>query len=60
MSWSPAGLDAWRGRTVIVTGGNSGIGLRAAQALRGHRAGVGLACRGVARARAGADGRGVR
>lgn len=60
MSWSPAGLDAWRGRTVIVTGGNSGIGLRAAQALRGHGADVVLACRDVARAMAVADGMAVR
>ena len=60
MSWDSAGLEAWRGRTVVVTGGNSGIGLTAARALQGQGARVVLACRDVTRATAVAGGMAVR
>jgi NAD(P)-dependent dehydrogenase (short-subunit alcohol dehydrogenase family) len=53
-------LAAWRGRTVIITGGNSGIGLEAARALQQAGADVVLACRDVRRASAVAGGMAVR
>ena len=53
-------LAAWRGRTVIITGGNSGIGLEAARGLKAGGANVVLACRDVTRARAVSDGMAVR
>lgn len=60
MSWSPTTLDGWRGRTVVITGGNSGIGLKAALALQQHGADVVLACRDVRRAQQVAHGMTVR
>ncbi len=53
-------LSAWRGKTVIITGGNSGIGLEAGKALHAAGADVVLACRDLARASAVADGMTVR
>ena len=53
-------LSAWRGRTVVITGGNSGIGLRAGQALHAAGADVVLACRDVARSQAAAGDMTVR
>ncbi|MGB8652404.1 MAG: SDR family NAD(P)-dependent oxidoreductase [Mycobacteriales bacterium] len=53
-------LAAWRDRTVVITGGNSGIGLEAARALQAAGADVVLACRDLARARAAAPGLAVR
>ncbi len=53
-------LSDWRGRTVVITGGNSGIGLRAGQALHAAGAQVVLACRDVARSEAVAGGMTVR
>ncbi|MDX6215862.1 MAG: hypothetical protein QOG99_1446 [Frankiales bacterium] len=49
-------LAAWHGRTVVITGGNSGIGLEAAKALRGAGAQVVLGCRDVARSERQAPG----
>jgi NAD(P)-dependent dehydrogenase (short-subunit alcohol dehydrogenase family) len=53
-------LATWRDRTVVITGGASGIGLAAAQELRTAGAEVVLACRDVDRARAAAPGLAVR
>jgi NAD(P)-dependent dehydrogenase (short-subunit alcohol dehydrogenase family) len=49
-----------RGRKVVITGGNSGIGLAAAQALHAQGADVVLACRDLDRARRAAPGMSVR
>ena len=50
MSWDAGTLTAWRGRTVVVTGGASGIGLAAARALQAAGAQVVLAVRDLTRA----------
>ncbi len=45
MSWSEADIPDQGGRTVLVTGANSGLGLRTAQVLAGKGAHVVMACR---------------
>lgn len=55
MAWSLENLTTQDGRTVVITGGNSGIGYEAAKALGGKGARVILACRDAAKARDAAD-----
>jgi NAD(P)-dependent dehydrogenase (short-subunit alcohol dehydrogenase family) len=55
MTWSSADIPDLAGRSVIVTGANSGIGLEAATSLAAHGAAVTLAVRDVARGAAAAE-----
>ncbi len=55
MAWSLENLTTQDGRTVVITGGNSGIGYEAAKALSSKGARVILACRDAAKARDAAD-----
>ncbi|MEU4674125.1 oxidoreductase [Amycolatopsis sp. NPDC023774] len=47
--WTEAELADQTGRTVLITGANSGLGLRTAEVLAGHGARVLLACRSAER-----------
>jgi NAD(P)-dependent dehydrogenase (short-subunit alcohol dehydrogenase family) len=55
-SWSTADLPAQTGRTVVVTGGNSGLGLATARALAAAGARVVLAVRDTTRGEQAAAG----
>jgi len=54
MTWTPADIRGQQGRSVLITGANSGIGFEAAQALAAHGAGVTLAVRDEGRGAAAA------
>jgi NAD(P)-dependent dehydrogenase (short-subunit alcohol dehydrogenase family) len=54
-AWGADDLPDLSGKTIIVTGGNSGIGYEAAIAFAGRNARVVLACRSLEKARAAAD-----
>ena len=55
MTWSSADIPDLTGRSIVVTGANSGIGLEAATSLAAHGAVVTLAVRDVDRGSAAAD-----
>ncbi|WP_138759599.1 oxidoreductase [Modestobacter altitudinis] len=55
-SWTTADIPAQTGRTVVVTGGNSGLGLETARALAAAGARVVLAVRDTARGEQAAAG----
>ncbi|GLW95873.1 oxidoreductase [Actinokineospora globicatena] len=52
MAWSAADIPDLSGKTALVTGANSGLGLRTAQLLSDRGAHVLMACRSVERGRA--------
>ncbi|WP_026425147.1 oxidoreductase [Actinokineospora inagensis] len=52
MGWTAADIPDQSGKTVLVTGANSGLGLRTARVLAGRGALVIMACRSVERGRA--------
>ncbi len=59
MNWTADDVPDQTGRTIVVTGANSGIGLEAVRELAGNGATVVMACRSVDRGRkAAADVRG--
>lgn len=49
-AWTADDLPDLSGKTYLVTGANSGLGLETACALAGHGAGVALACRDLGKA----------
>src|SRR5699024_9189636 len=53
--WNEANIGAQHGRSVVVTGANSGLGLHSAQALAARGAHVLMACRDSARGQAARD-----
>jgi NAD(P)-dependent dehydrogenase (short-subunit alcohol dehydrogenase family) len=54
-AWTAADIPDQTGRTILVTGANSGLGLRSAEALAAHGARVLLACRNATKAATALD-----
>lgn len=55
MSWTADNIPPLDGKTILITGANSGLGLESAKALAKHGAKVILACRTLAKANGAAD-----
>lgn len=55
MAWTTADIPDQSGRTAVVTGANTGLGLQTATALAGRGARTVLACRDVGKAATAAD-----
>ncbi|MCR9159618.1 MAG: oxidoreductase [Nannocystaceae bacterium] len=55
MSWTEANIPELTGKTVVVTGANSGLGLETTRLLAGRGAHVIMACRTAAKAEAALD-----
>jgi NAD(P)-dependent dehydrogenase (short-subunit alcohol dehydrogenase family) len=53
--WTAADIPDQSGRTILITGANSGLGLRSAEALARAGAQVLLACRSEIKATAARD-----
>src|SRR5215207_9073631 len=53
--WTANDIPDQTGRTIVITGANSGLGLRSAEALAAKGARVLLACRNAARAATALD-----
>ena len=54
-SWTPDAISDLSGKTIVVTGGNSGIGYEAALQFARKHAEVVLACRSIPKAQSAAD-----
>ena len=53
--WTAADIPDQTGRTIVITGANSGLGLRSAEALAAKGARVLMACRNAAKAATALD-----
>lgn len=58
--WTESDIPSLEGKTALVTGANSGLGLETARALAAHGAHVVMACRGAGKAQQALDSIGSR